>query len=80
MKKDSFYYQNFAECDASNEAQDAVLAYRLWEISESLLIDRTNSFDSYLMYGDQFSSYTKEVETKATLKSTSSIDSSNNSV
>lgn len=64
LKKDSFYYQNFSDCDASNEAQDPVLAYRLWEISESILIDRTSSFDDTLSVGDQFSSYTTAYKTE----------------
>ena len=56
IPKDVFYFNNLAECSASI---DDVLAYRLWEISESILIDRVGSFDDYLSIGDQFSSYTK---------------------
>jgi hypothetical protein len=79
LKKDPFYYQNFLECDASNEAQDPVLAYRIWEISESILIDRTSSFDDTLSVGDQFSSYTTSFKTdpenRPPMTSTASIDS-----
>jgi hypothetical protein len=84
LKKETFYYQNFLECDASNEAQDSVLAYRLWEISESILIDRTSSFDDTLSVGDQFSSYVTsfktDTETRPTLTASNSIDSSKNSI
>ena len=48
-----------AECSPSVEATDSVLAYRLWEISESILIDRTSEFDDFLSKGDEFSSFTK---------------------
>ncbi|CAF0728362.1 unnamed protein product [Brachionus calyciflorus] len=58
-KKDSFYWNSSAECNPSEEACDSVLAYRLWEISEAMLIEHTSSFDDYLSQGDQFSSYTK---------------------
>ena len=44
------------KCVTSAEAQDAILAYRLWEISESVLIKKTQSFDNYLSNGDKFSS------------------------
>jgi len=86
LKKETFYYQNFLECDASNEAQDPVLAYRLWEISESILIERTSSFDDTLSVGDQFSSYVTSFKTDAdtrrtsTLTASNSIDSSKNSI
>ncbi len=43
----------------SKEIQNSVLAYRLWEISESFLIDSTSSFDTLLANGDDFSSYIK---------------------
>ena len=39
-------------------AKDAVLAYRIWEISENILIDRTQTFDDFLAIGDKLSSYT----------------------
>lgn len=59
FKKDAFYYNCLAECNPSVEACDSVLAYRLWEISESMLIERTSSFDLTLSNGDEFSSYTR---------------------
>ena len=48
-----------SECNGSAEANDSVLAYRLWEISERLLIERTAEFDDFISNGDQFSSLTK---------------------
>ena len=59
LAKDCFYYNNLAECSASAEANDGVLAYRLWEISERILIERTAEFDDFISNGDQFSSLTK---------------------
>ena len=57
FKREQFYYSNFAEGETpAEEALDPVLAYRLWEISESILIECTSSFDSYLRVGDHFSS------------------------
>ncbi len=41
----------------SLDAQDCVLAYRLWEISECILIEKTKMFDDFLPNGDIFSSY-----------------------
>ena len=49
------------ECNGSQEANDSILAYRVWEISESILIDRTAEFDDLLSIGDKFSSYTKDL-------------------
>ena len=46
---------------SAQQIQDSVLAYRLWEISESILIDRTQDFDTLLANGDSFSSLTKVV-------------------
>ena len=58
ISRDCFYWNGFNECDPTPEANDSVLAYRLWEISENILIDRTNLFDDFLAVGDKFSSYT----------------------
>lgn len=71
----AFYWNGLNPCEVSLEANDAVLAYRLWEISEALLIDRTNSFDNYLQTGDEFSSYIKNQDTPPdSLSKSSSID------
>lgn len=35
-----------------------MLAYRIWEIAENILIDRTQTFDQLLSNGDHLSSYT----------------------
>ena len=59
LSKDCFYYNNMSECNGSAEANDSVLAYRLWEMSERLLIERTSEFDDFIGNGDQFSSLTK---------------------
>lgn len=58
LNRDCFYWNNFAECNPSAEAKDGVLAYRIWEISENILIDRTRLFDEFLAIGDKLSSYT----------------------
>ena len=55
----SIYWNGLAECTPSVEANDTVLAYRLWEISENILINRTNEFDDFLSQGDAYSSFTK---------------------
>lgn len=70
----AFYWNGLGPCEASLEAADAVLAYRLWEISEALLIERTLAFDTYLQRGDKFSSYTKNDDTPESLSKSSSID------
>lgn len=70
----AFYWNSLSPCEVSNEANDAVLAYRLWEISEAMLIDRTNSFDTYLQIGDEFSSYVRSEDTPDSLSKSSSID------
>ena len=54
-----YYWNNLVESSGSEESQDSVLAYRLWEISESILIDTTSSFDNLLATGDQLSSFRK---------------------
>lgn len=46
---------------SSQHINDSVLAYRLWEISESLLIERIKGFDTLLSEGDSFSSLTEIV-------------------
>lgn len=71
--EESFYWNGLYECEASEEAQDSVLAYRLWEISEALLIDRTTAFDSYLSAGDELSSYTKPDTLSSMTRKMSSI-------
>ncbi|RNA38788.1 WW domain-containing oxidoreductase, partial [Brachionus plicatilis] len=48
QKKENFYWNSLTECNPSDEANDSVLAYRLWEISESILIKNTSSFDDFL--------------------------------
>jgi NAD(P)-dependent dehydrogenase (short-subunit alcohol dehydrogenase family) len=58
LKAECFYYINFTECLGSRNSYDHVLAYRLWETSESMLIENTKSFDNYLAIGDEFSSFT----------------------
>jgi hypothetical protein len=58
LSRDCFYWNNFSECNPSAMAKDAVLAYRIWEISENILIDRTSTFDNFLAIGDKLSSYT----------------------
>ena len=58
-----YYWNNLVEGSGSEESQDSVLAYRLWEISESILIDTTSSFDYLLATGDQLSSFRK-IDTK----------------
>lgn len=52
------YWNSLYPCKPSIEAQDTVLAYRIWEISEALLINKTQSFDNLLSTGDKFSSVT----------------------
>ena len=47
-----------ASCKTSEDANDQILSYRLWEISESILISKTKSFDNTLLSGDRFSSVT----------------------
>jgi len=59
LNKYGHYWTNFNENMKSKEIQNSVLAYRLWEISESFLIDSTSSFDTLLANGDDFSSYIK---------------------
>lgn len=61
INKRCHYYINFCENMSAQQIQDSVLAYRLWEISESILIDRTQDFDTLLANGDSFSSLTKVV-------------------
>jgi hypothetical protein len=58
LTKTSHYWIRFNENLITGQCQDAVLAYRLWEISERILIQSTGSFDSLLTEGDIFSSYT----------------------
>lgn len=70
LSRDCFYWNGFSECNASLEANDSVLAYRVWEIAESLLIDRTQSFDNFLAVGDKLSSYTL-IETDKSVSSNS---------
>lgn len=70
LKRENFYWNNLMEAQPSDEALDPVLAYRLWEISESILIERTSSFDTFLCNGDRFSSFTK-IMTPASSKSAS---------
>lgn len=66
LSRDCFYYNNMSECSGSPEANDSVLAYRLWEISERLLIERTSEFDDFISNGDQFSSLTKSSAVSST--------------
>ena len=73
----TFYWNGLVPCEVSDEANDSVLAYRLWEISEALLIDRTSSFDSYLHQGDLFSSLSKAIDTPESLSQSSSIEQVN---
>ena len=58
LNRDCFYWNGFNECETTTEAKDSVLAYRLWEISENILIDRTHMFCDFLAVGDKLSSYT----------------------
>ncbi len=51
-------YSNIKKKNLIHKAQESVLAYRQWEISESMLIQKTEMFDNYLSNGDQFSSIT----------------------
>lgn len=75
----AFYWNGLNPCDVSVEANDAVLAYRLWEISEALLIDRTGSFDSYLHTGDEFSSYLARTNSSPSSSSNANNNNNNNS-
>ena len=59
LNKHCHYWMNFNENMNSKEIQNSVLAYRIWEISESVLISRTSTFDTLLANGDDFSSFTK---------------------
>ena len=52
------YWNNMTQCKPSDDAHDPILSYRLWEISESILINKTKSFDNTLLSGDRFSSVT----------------------
>jgi hypothetical protein len=52
------YWNNLTQCKTSEDANDQILSYRLWEISESILISKTKSFDNTLLSGDRFSSVT----------------------
>ena len=58
LMEGGLYWNNVSQCPPSVDAQDSVLAYRLWEISESLLIEKTEGFDTFFGDGDRFSSLT----------------------
>jgi hypothetical protein len=73
LNREKFYWNNMSECEPSDEALDPVLAYRLWEISENLLIEKTNHFDSFLRVGDQFSSITR-IDTPSNSSSNSTLN------
>ena len=72
LSKESFYWNGLTEGTASPDANSAVLAYRLWEISETILAERTSAYDTFFDKKDQFSSIF-EREKDDDDKSTSSI-------
>jgi hypothetical protein len=78
--RDKVYWNNLCETDPSDESLDAVLAFRVWEISESLLIDITTPFDAYLRVGDKFSSISKIDTPNSTPSSFSSTPRASNFV
>jgi hypothetical protein len=80
LARDKVYWNNLCETDPSDESLDSVLAYRLWEISESMLIDLTSSFDVYLRVGDKFSSISKIDTPHSTASSASSSPTATNFV
>lgn len=58
LNKSCHYWISFNDNLSSGSCGDNILAYRLWEISERILIQTTGQFDSLLAEGDMFSSYT----------------------
>jgi hypothetical protein len=80
LDREKVYWNTLVETEPSEEALDSVLAYRLWEISESLLIDLTGKFDSYLRTGDKFSSVSQIDTPNTTPPSANSISFVNNTV